>query len=407
MARPKDLLTATAIRAAHFTGHPTKLFDGGGLFLLVNQSGKYWRLKYRFGGREKVLALGVYPTVSLKDARVGRDKARELLAKGIDPLVQRRATRALASSTHANTLESVGREWFESIHRHDVTDSHASRNLRRLERHIFPTLGHLPISEITAPLLLEALRRIDSQGHRETALRVRTLCSQVFRYAIRTERAERDPAADLRDALPAPVTHHLPAVVDPKEIGPLLRALDDYAGEPTTRAALQLTPLLFVRPGELRTAEWADFDLEAGTWNYKPSKGGAPLTTPLPRQAVEILRGLRTITGGNRYVFPSTRGKGRPMSNNTVNATLHRLGYKNQMTAHGFRAMARTVLVEQLNYPAEYVEMQLAHRVRDAMGRAYNRATYLEQRREMLQTWADYLDGLRRGEVITPQKAPS
>jgi len=294
-----------------------------------------------------------------------------------------------------NTLEAVAREWWESVHRHRVVASHADRNLRRLEMHVFPMLGRRPITEISPGELLDALRRVEQTGTIETAHRVRTLSGQVFRYAVATGRAERDIAADLRDALRAATTKHHPAIVDPEEIGPLLRAIHGYGGQPTTRAALRLAPYLFVRPGELRKAEWKDFDLDAAEWNYTPSKGGDPLVVPLPTQAVAILREIQGLTGQGQYVFPSLRGRGRPMSDNTLNAALHRMGYQDNMTAHGFRAMARTVLVERLNYPAEYVEQQLAHAVRDATGRAYNRTTHLEQRREMLQAWADYLDGLR------------
>ena len=294
-------------------------------------------------------------------------------------------------------MEAVAREWWHSVHSRDVVPSHANRNLRRMELHIFPVLGRRPVAEIAPRELLETLRRVIDTGHVETAHRLRTLCGQVFRYAIATDRANRDIATDLRDALPPAVTKHHPAITSPKGIGELLRVLDGYDGYPATRGALALTPLLFVRPGELRQAEWEQLDLDAGQWDYRPSKGGIALVVPLPRQAVAILREMEGLSGTGRYVFPSVRGKGRPMSDNTVNAALHQMGYKGIMTGHGFRAMARTVLVERLNYPAEYVEQQLAHTVRDPLGRAYNRTTFLEQRREMLQTWADYLDSLRNG----------
>jgi integrase len=246
------------------------------------------------------------------------------------------------------------------------------------------------------------LRKVEKDGQVETAKRLRTLCGQVFRYGIATERAERDVVADLRDTLATTQTQHHPALVDPADLGPLLRAVKGYGGQPATGAALELAPILFVRPGELRKARWEDFDLDAGTWDFRPSKGGAPMVTPLPHQAVAILRGLQAITGPEGYVVPSLRGKGRPMSANTLNAALHQMGYQGKMTAHGFRAVARTILVEQLNIPAEWVEMQLGHAVRDANGRAYNGTTFLEQRREMLQTWADYLDRLREGVVVYP-----
>jgi integrase len=395
MARIKDKLSAVEVRTARYKGKVLKLFDGGGLYLHIKPGGKYWRLKYRFGGKEKLLALGIYPEKGLKDAREGRDDARKLLDQGVDPSARRRATRAISTHAAANTLESVGREWWESVHFHQVKPTHSGRNLRRLELYIFPPLGRRPIAEISPGELLEALRRIEQSGRVDTAHRVRTLCSQVFRYAVATGRAEHDIASDLRDALRSTVTKHHAAIVSPEEIGPLLRAMDGYSGQPATRAALRLAPLLFVRPGELRQAEWKDLDLDAGEWNLTPSKGGEPLVVPLPRQAVEVLRDIEALTGQGRYVFPSAAGRGRPMAENTVNAALRRMDYKDIMTGHGFRAMARTVLVERLDYPAEHVEMQLAHAVRDPLGRAYNRTTYLDQRREMLQAWADYLDGLR------------
>jgi len=395
MARTKDKLSAVEVKAVCYQDRPQKLFDGGGLYLHVLPSGRYWRLKYRFGGKEKLLALGVYPEVGLKDARKGRDEARELLAQGVDPSAHRRTTRTATAHAAADTLEAVAREWWESVHRHRVIASHADRNLRRLEMHLFPTLGRRPIAEVTPGELLEVLRRVEQKGNIETAHRVRTLSGQVYRYAVTTGRAERDIAADLRDSLRTPETKHYAAIIDPKEIGPLLRAIDGYGGQPGTRAGLQLAPLLFVRTGELRKAKWADFDLDAAEWHYTPSKGGSPLVVPLPRQAVAILRELQDLTGQGQYVFPSLRGRGRPMSDNTLGAALHRMGYKDIMTAHGFRAMARTVLPERMGYPAEYVEQQLGHAVRDPLGRAYNRTTFLEQRREMLQAWADYLDGLR------------
>jgi integrase len=381
----KDRLTAIAVKAATFQGNPFKKFDGGGLFLHVKAAGRYWRLKYRFGGKEKLLALGVYPDVGLKDAREKRDEARRLLAQEIDPSAHRQAQKAADAAAQANSFEDVAREWWEQVHRHRVVPSHAARNLRRLELHIFPAIGQLPIHEVTAPQLLAALRQVERTGSIETAHRLRTLAGQVYRYAISTERAERDIAADLRDTLRPAETKHHAAIVTPEDIGPLLRAIDGYGGYPATLAALQLAPLVFVRPGELRQAEWKDFDLDAGEWNYTPSKGGDPLVVPLPRQAVEILRKMEGLSGRGRYVFPSVRGRGRPMSENTVNAALHRMDYKDVMTAHGFRAMARTVLVERLGHPAEYVEQQLAHTVRDPLGRAYNRTTFLDQRREMLQ----------------------
>ena len=401
----KDKLSAATVRSAAYRDRPFKLFDGGGLFLHLQQAGRYWRLKYRFGGKEKLLALGVYPDVGLKDARQARDEARRLLAAGIDPSAHRQAQKAAQAAAAANSFEAVAREWWQEVHRHRVVFDHAERNLRRLELHIFPAIGQLPIHEVTAPRLLEALRQVERAGSIETAHRLRTLTGQVFRYGIATERAERDVAADLRDTLATTEVQHHPALVDPADLGPLLRAIEGYGGQPTTRAALRLAPILFVRPGELRKARWEDFRLDAGEWDYRPSKGGAPMVTPLPRQAVAIIGGMGPLSGPEGFVFRSLRGKGRPLSVNTLNAALHQMGYQGLMTAHGFRAVARTVLVERLNYSVEWVEMQLGHAVRDANGRAYNRTTYLKQRRGMLQAWADYLDSLRDGVVAQGEAA--
>ncbi len=395
MPQSKDKLTVATVKSATHAGKDVKLSDGGGLYLHIQRSGKYWRLKYHYNGKEKLLAIGVFPKISLAKARREREKAKEQLSQGVDPSAQRRARRASLSEVTEDTLEALGREWWESVHRHRVVPSHAERNLRRMERHLFPMLGRRPVAEVTSAELLQALRRIERAGHLETAHRVRTLCGQVYRYAVATGRAERDIAAALRDALRAPETEHHAAIVSPTEIGPLLRAIDGYGGEPATRSALWLSALLFVRPGELRNAEWKDFYLDAAEWHFTPSKGGQPFVLPLPRQAVATLREMESLSGRGRYVFPSARGKGRPMSEATVNAALQRMGFIDVMTAHGFRATARTILVEHLNYPAEYVEQQLGHVVRDATGRAYNRTTHLEQRRSMLQAWADYLENQR------------
>ena len=389
-------LTAKQVENARFEGKQRKLTDGNGLFLLITEVGKYWRFKYRFGGEDRPpMAVGVYPEVTLEAAREEREKLRRLVRDGIDPRAQRRAEAVSGATTAASTFEVVAREWWESVHRRQVKETHSGRNLRRLELHIFPLLGRHPVAEVSPRQLLEALRRLANAGKVETAHRLKSLCGQIIRYAVATDRAERDITADLRDALPSAETKHYPAVIEPEEIGALLRAIDGYGGYPATRGALVLAPLVFVRPGELRHAEWKDFDLATGEWDFTPSKGGEPLTVPLPRQAVEILREMENLSGKGQYVFPSVRGRGRPMSENTVNAALQRMGFKDVMTGHGFRAMARTVLVERLGYPAEYVEQQLAHSVRDPLGRAYNRTTYLEQRREMLQAWADYLDDRR------------
>lgn len=399
-------LTDSKIRTAKPQDKPYKLADAGGLFLLVTpQGGRYWRLKYRHAGKEKLLALGVYPAVTLADARAKRDQAKALLAGGRDPSHARKQAKLAASVAAANSLEAVAREWFEQKHRPEVVPEHAERNLRRLEQHLFPALGFRPIGEVTPAELLATLQAIEHKGNIETARRVRTLAGQIFRYAIPSGRASRDIAADLKDALKTPQAKHHAAITDPSRIGDLLRAIHAYAGRGAgVSHALRLAPLLFVRPGELRQAEWADFRLDDGEWDYKPSKGALPMIVPLPRQALELLRELHALTGTGRYLFPSARSVKRPMSNMTLNAAMATMGFEGEMTAHGFRAMARTLLAERLDFPIEVIEMQLAHAVKDANGRAYNRTTYLEQRRRMLQAWADYLEGLRTGETpATPE----
>lgn len=394
----ENKLSAKTVESAKFEGKRYKLSDGGRLFLLIDAPGRYWRWNYYFAGKEKTLALGVYPAVSLAEARKERDKARKRLGAGIDPSAHKRAQKAVRITNAENTVEVVAREWYETIHRHQVVPDHAKGNLGRLELHVFPFLGSRPIADVTPLELLDVLRRIEAKGHHETAHRVKTLCGQVWRYALPTGRVERDISADLKDALrPVGKETHLAAILDPKELGGLLRSIDVYNGSPNVCAALKLAPILFVRPGELRHMTWDKLDLDAARWDYVPSKGGGAMIFPLARQAVEILKALHPITGGGKWVFPvgRLRRAERPMSENAVTGALARMGYENKMTGHGFRATARTILVETLGYPVEIVEMQLAHAVKDANGRAYNRTTYLDQRCEMMQAWADYLDMLR------------
>lgn len=388
-----------------------KLFDGGGLFLLVTPSGgKLWRLKYRFGGTEKLLTLGAYPQTTLADARKKRTEARSLLDKGIDPAAIKKAQKA-ADTEETETFEVIAREWHDKFSP-TWAASHADKILRRLDLYIFPWLGNKPIRSITAPELLACLRRLEEKGTLDTAHRAKQNCGQVFRYAIATGRADRDPSPDLRGALPAIQKQHYAAITDPEEVGALLRAIDGYKGGFVTLCALKLAPLFFLRPGELRQAEWAEIDLDQATWNIpverlklrvteKVRRKGEFHLVPLAAQAVALLRELHALTGAGRYVFPSTRTDTRPMSDNTVNAALRRLGYdtKTEMTGHGFRAMARTILDEVLHVRPEIVEHQLAHAVRDPLGRAYNRTTHLPERRKMMQAWADYLDELKEGKA--------
>lgn len=409
-------LTDTAIKKAKPSDKPVRLFDGGGLYLEVAPSGgKWWRLKYRHAGKEKRLSLGTYPAVGLAEARKRRDKARELVAAGVDPSEARKAEKASRDAAAANSFEAIAREWIATVHSHEVSEAHSAKTLRRFEVHVFPWLGAKPIEAIEPPELLRAVRRIEAAGSIETAHRALRSCGQVFRYGIATGRRDGDPSRDLRGALKPMHTKHYAAIVEPARVGELLRAVNGYTGQPVTRAALRLAALLFQRPGNLRSMQWGDVDLDAALWTIPAEKmkgrkqakaSGINHLVPLPRQAVEILRELQPITGQGPYVFPSLRTGKRPMSDNTINAALRRLGYsRDDAVAHGFRAMARTMLAERLDVDEAVIEAQLAHGVRDELGRAYNRTTFVEQRRSMMQTWADYLDKLRDGAEVIPFKA--
>ncbi|MEA3274785.1 MAG: integrase arm-type DNA-binding domain-containing protein [Pseudomonadota bacterium] len=396
-------LTDTQIRKAKPTEKAQRLFDGGGLYLEISpKGGKWWRLKYRVEGKEKRLSLGVYPDVSLKEARERRDDARKLLANNIDPSENRKAAKAAKVERAGNSFEVVAREWYAK-HSPNWSANHGDRIIRRMERDIFPWLGGKPIAEISAPQLLEVIRRIEQRGALETAHRALGNCGQVFRYAVATGRAERDPSGDLRGALPPVKGQHFASITEPKKVADVLRALDGYEGTLTVRCALRLAPLVFVRPGELRHAKWADIDLEAGEWRYTVTKTDTQHIVPLSRQAVEILTELQPLTGRGQYVFPGARSAARPMSDNAILAAMRRMGIgKDEMSGHGFRAMARTILDEVLGFRPDYIEHQLAHAVRDPNGRAYNRTAHLPERRKMMQEWADYLDKLRAGAEIIP-----
>jgi integrase len=394
-------LTDTAIRNARPGEKPVKLFDEGGLYLILTPAGaRWWRFDYRYSGKRRTLSMGVYPAVSLKQARAKRAEARAQLAAGVDPS----ATRKAAKAAEADSFEAVAREWYaKHVPRWGL--GHADNTIRCLEHDVFPWLGSRPVGKVTAPDLLEVLRRIEARGALETAHRVLQNCGRVFRYAIATGRAERDPAADLRGALPPAEEKHHAAITNPLAVGALLRAIDGYQGDLPTRCALRLAPLTFVRPGELRGAEWLEFDLDRAEWNIPASrmKTREPHLVPLSVQAIAILRNLHPLTGSGRYVFPSLRTAARPMSETTMNAALRRMGYtKDEMTGHGFRAMARTLLDEVLGVRPDFIEHQLAHTVRDPLGRAYNRTKHLPERRRMMQKWADYLDGLKNGAEVVP-----
>lgn len=377
---------------------PFKMADEKGLFLLVHPKGsKYWRFKYSILGKEKLLAFGVYPEVSLAEARIQRDEARKHLANGVDPSALKKASKQAAIIASENSFQAIAQEWYV---KHSVrwVPSHHLKIIRRLERDVFPWIGARPIAQITAPEFLTVLRRVESRGALDTAHRIHQTCGQIFRYAVATGRAERNPTSDLRGALPPVQGNSFAAIIEPHKLGQLLRAMDGYEGSFITKCALRLAPLLFVRPGELRQAEWSEINLDVAEWNIpaQKMKMRQPHLVPLAKQAVLILQELRPLTGGGQYVFPCVRTQHRPMSDNTVNAALKRLGYDStEVTAHGFRATARTLLDEVLNFRPDVIEHQLAHTVKDPNGRAYNRTTHLDIRRNMMQKWADYLDGLK------------
>jgi integrase len=389
-------LTDTKVRSVKPREKSYKIADGKGLFLVVKPNGsKYWRFRYHFGDKEKLLAIGIYPDVSLADARRKRDDARKLLADDTDPGIAKQLKKRAKKLAAENSFEAIAREWnikFAS----KWTPEHGAKILLRLEKDIFPWLGHHPIIEIAAPELLAVLRRIENRGAIETAHRTLQNCSQIFRYAIATGRAERDVSADLRGAIPPVKKRHLASITDPKAIGDLLRTLNDYNGHFVTKCALQLAPLVFVRPGELRKAEWSEFNFETAEWRIPPEKMKMRIThiVPLSTQALSILHEIKALTGNGKYVFPSLRTLSRPMSNNAVLGALRRLGYtKDEMTGHGFRSMASTLLNEQ-GWNRDAIERQLAHAERNNIRAAYNYAEYLPERRKMMQHWADYLDGL-------------
>lgn len=389
-------LTDVLVRTAKPDAKPQKLFDGGGLFLLVHPNGsKYWRWKYRFLGKEKLLAAGVYPDVPLRQARAKRDEWRSLLASGVDPGETRRAQRTASEERAANSFEVVAREW---LAKRDWVPKYRIKVEAWFDNDVFPWIGARAVDELSAPDFLSMLRRVEKRGALESAHRIMQNCAQVVRYAIATGRASRNPVSDLKGALtPAPERHHA-AITEVKEIGGLMRAIDDYKGSHVTRCALKLAPLVFVRPGELRNAEWAEIDLDESEWSIpaEKMKMGAAHVVPLSTQAVEVLRELHPVTGHGRYVFPGGRSIHRPMSDNALTAALRRMGFDGDtMTAHGFRAMARTVLDEILQFRPDIIEHQLAHTIKDPNGRAYNRTAHLAERRRMMQAWADYLAARR------------
>lgn len=409
MPRTVAPLTDTAIRKAKPGPKPTKLRDGGGLYVQLNPDGsRWWRWDYRrpVTGKRNTLSLGTYPEVSLADARGRQAEARRLLASGIDPGEHRKAAKVAGVEKAANSFEVVTREW---LGKQKWVESYRCKVVAWMDNDVFPWIGGRPVAELAAPDFLRVARRIEERGAIESAHRIMQNCGQVMRYAVATGRADRNPVTDLRGALAPPMERHHAAITDPRELGGLLRAIDGYAGDASTRAALRLAPLVFVRPGELRHAEWSEIDLDAGEWNIPAHKMKMrePHLVPLSSQAVAILRDLQPLTGHRQYVFPGGRSPKRPLSDNALTAALRRMGFdKETMTAHGFRATARTLLDEVLGWRPDLIEHQLAHAVRDPNGRAYNRTSHLPERRKMMQAWADYLDALRAdtGNVVVPFK---
>ncbi len=418
-----DKSIRSALKAAVEAGKARKIADGDGLHLEARPTGAgWWRLRYRFGGKEGMLSLGTYPEVGLALARQRRNDAREQIAAGIDPSAARKVekaaradaaevTRILDAGLPApGTFEAVAREWLTTVHEATVSAGHAARTRIRFEQDVFPWIGTRPLADVEAPELLATLRKIIFRGAIETAHRAKDACGQVFRYGIAAGHCQRNPAADLRDALPPVQTKHLAAIVEPKRAGELLRDMAAYEGHPITRGALTLSALLLLRPGELRHMEWAWIDLDGATLTVpgevmkrsKADKASGPdHVVPLAPQALTVLRDLQPLTGAGRYVFPALTSAKRCMSENTVRSALRRMGYGNDdMTAHGFRAMARTMAAERLGIAPEVLEAQLAHAVQDTLGRAYNRTQFLEQRRELMTKWADYLDRLRTGAQV-------
>jgi integrase len=394
-------LTDIGIKALKHSGAKAgdKHADGQSLFLLVNAAGKYWRMSYRFDGKQKTLALGVYPAVSLLKARKKRDEAQVLIADKIDPGQAKREDKQARADAAENTFAVVAQTWMDKTKASRAPSTHVKLSAW-LNKDVIPCIGSRPISTLKPRDVLLMLQRIEARGAVDSAHQIKQLCGRIFRFAVATGSAERDVTTDLKGALSSPVEIHRAAITDPHLLGGLLRAIDNYTGHPYAVAALKLSPLVFLRPGELRSAEWSEINLDAAEWRIPAEKMKLRIEhmVPLSAQVLEILRSMKAITGHGKYVFPSIRTYDRCMSENTVNATLRSMGYsKETMTAHGFRATARTIMDEVLGERIDLIGHQMAHKVTDANGTAYNRTAHLPARREMMQRWADYLDKLRAG----------
>lgn len=395
---PPMRLTDTTITNAKPAAKPQRLFDGGGLYLEVAPAGgKWWRLKYRFAGKEKRISLGVYPKVSLTEARTRRDAAKQQLSNSIDPSAARKAQKALRRATGSTSFEAVAREWFAK-HEPKWSQAHAVRVISGLQRDVFPGIGAIEIAQLTPQELLSTVRQIEQRGALETAHRILNLCGQIMRYALATGRAARDISADLRGALPQVEPKAFPTVSKPEQVAELLRAIDAYQGTPVVSSALKLAPLVFVRPGELRKARWKEIDLKTAEWRFTIARSGIEHVVPLSRQAIPLLANLQTLTSHSEYVFPGGRSSSRPMSDNAILAALRNMGIsKNAMTGHGFRAMARTILGEILGFRPELIEQQLGNTVETEYGLPASKSSHLRERKKMMQAWADYLDRLKAG----------
>ncbi|MCY4052732.1 MAG: integrase arm-type DNA-binding domain-containing protein [Hyphomicrobiales bacterium] len=392
-------LTDTVVRNAKPAPKAYRLSDGRGLYLVVPTRGnKWWMFRYRFSGKENSISFRLYPDVSLKYAREQREEARELLARGIDPSQQRKVDKLQKTESSRNTFEALAEAWFNTKKK-EWSETHQKKISSILENKLHPWIGKTPISQITAPILLKALQKTETEGKYETAKKAKQIAGQVFRYGVVTGKVEHNFVPDLRGALTTPKTKHMAAIIEPDEIGKLLLNIDNYEGTPVVCCALRLAPLTFLRPGELRHGEWTEIKWEKKLWIIsaeKMRKRNEEHIVPLSRQSLEILHYIKRFTGNYRYIFPSPRSKTRPMSDNAVLSALRNMGYaKEQKTGHGFRAMARTLLDEELEFNTDWIEMQLAHAVKDSLGRAYNHTKYLKQRTKMMQEWADYLDDLK------------
>lgn len=399
-------LTDTALRNAKPTEKPYKLYDEKGLFLIVNpKGGKWWRLKYRFNDKEKTLSVGTYPEISLASARARRDEARALVAEGQDPSEARKEAKTQAKLEASNTFETVANEW-HALHNKSKSERHRQRVKRWLEFYLYPNLGKKAVSSITSPMVLETTNILVKQNKLETAHRVIQTAQQVFRYAIQKGFATNNPVPDLKGALPAPVVKHMAAMIEPRDFAMLLRNIDGYTGTLTVQCALKLAPILFQRIGELRHMKWAELDFENNEWRYLVTKTNTQHIVPLSRQALAIIETMRPYSGHGMYVFPGARTHERPMSENAINAAIRNMGYDTQtdITGHGFRAVAQTLGEQELDFSDKHIERQLAHKVKNPLGAAYERAQFLKQRKEMMQRWADYLDQLKEGAKVLPFK---